>query len=101
MIHALIVLSGLLWFLTAIALIKSPWCILAGCARRYDMMRSAFCFMGVLMSRYTLRWLAFPHSIQGMPSLELQVWTVLYILSCGLAVFTLIVARAHGRGDSF
>jgi hypothetical protein len=101
MIRALIIVSGALWLATALALIRSPWCLMVGCARRYDLMRTCSFFAGLLIAGQAMRWVVFPPWLTGMTDLELMVWAALYSLSCGLAVFTLIVARAYGRGDRF
>jgi hypothetical protein len=105
MIAFLQLLSGIAWLIplalftpAVIRIWRAPW---TGPSRPdpLDVLVSPLAFVGALHVGFTIRWVLFPHSIRVMDSIELGLWSGLYVLSiiaAGCSVLAWRIARRIG-----
>lgn len=86
--------AGGLWLIVGIYLLPRIVRAWRRDARRPDVLSAPLGFMAWLQVGFSLRWLAWSHSIPRMASLELVAWAALYALSAMLAVWFFVGALA-------
>jgi hypothetical protein len=99
LIITLQVISALVWSVPVLWFARSFVRLFFHRAYSRDCERVTWFFMGLLQVGFALRWLVFHESIPAMRISEVMVWSGLYALSVALALWVMLVAGAHGRGE--
>lgn len=91
-VQALQALSGILWLLPAVFLVPRVIGAWRGEITRCARLWLPLCFVSWLMIGFSIRWLTWPNSLEGMVGTELVTWASLYALSSVCAVWLFISA---------
>ena len=83
-------LNTIIWAVVMAYMLPGAWGAAFHKCRRNDPIRLVFFATAFMMAGFSLRWIIAPDLI--------IVWKLLYVLSAAIAVYTIIVARAYGRG---
>jgi lipid-A-disaccharide synthase-like uncharacterized protein len=97
LVRILQLLSAAAWALPLVLHAPSAWRVLHGTSRGEDLSWSFVCLNGAMQIGFVIRWFMWRGSVQAMLPAELFTWSLLYLVSIGVAIGTFWTITARQR----